>query len=85
VRLEVSPFLGLFGFFRLSVSQRMSSSGYHLCRCKYSDGVLVPLSPGSSAEPSPAAGNQGTTITVSLSLNLYTTFQNGYKTKRLIS
>jgi DNA mismatch repair protein MLH1 len=34
-------------------------------RAKYIDGVLVPLKLGSSAEPKPCAGNNGTQITVS--------------------
>ena len=35
----------------------------HINRAHYSDGVLVPGKPGTSAEPKPFAGNPGTTIT----------------------
>ncbi len=35
-----------------------------MVRAAYSDGVMIPLRPGASAEPKLCAGNQGTLITV---------------------
>ena len=35
-------------------------------RAKYSDGRLVPFTPGTSAEPKSCAGNKGTQITVGM-------------------
>ena len=38
---------------------------HHYARACYADGCLVPPKPGTTADPKPSAGNDGTTIIVS--------------------
>lgn len=43
-----------------------SSSSLNIFRACYADGALTPVKAGANSDPKPCAGNDGTTITVSI-------------------